>query len=195
YLCLGCLEQGGRAPGRREAPPGAPPPRPLLLRLFRGVSGLSGVGRVERIDTRLAIASPVNAQDHAPLALQTDRGIDRDPVQPGEEQRVTLEAVERLIRVEESLLHNVLSVLRVVEQPVHCVVQAVLVTAHQDAEGGRVAFQTRGNQALVVGAHSYLIHFDGEERREFPKHPSATRSRAQSQGSCWLAFRTTLLSR
>src|SRR5207237_1248943 len=108
--------------------------------LFQRMPWTGGVGRIVRVNAGLAIAGAVDAEHHASLALQTDRRVDSDPVQPGEEQRVTLETVQRLIRVEEGLLNDVLGVLGIIEKPVHGIVQAILITSNEDTEGGGITF-------------------------------------------------------
>src|SRR5262249_47373829 len=76
-----------------------------------------------------------------------------DPVQPGKEQRVALEAVQRLVGVQEGILDHVQSVVGIFYQAINRIVQPILVAPHQLAERRTVAVETPGNQALVVGVH------------------------------------------
>ena len=108
----------------------------------------------------LAVAADFHADHHAPLALEADGRVHRYAVQPGEEQRVTLETVEGLVRVEESLLNHVLGILSVINEAVNTIVQSLLITADQLPKGGRVALQTISDEALVVGAHGSLPLLD-----------------------------------
>src|SRR6185437_1321499 len=82
--------------------------------------------------------------------------VDGNAIQPGKEQRVALEPLQRLVGVEEGLLNNILGILGVDHQSVNGIVEAVLVVAHQYPEGRRVALQTLSDKALVVGTHVTL---------------------------------------
>ena len=75
------------------------------------------------------------------FALQADRRIDGDAVQPGEKQRVTLEPLQRLVGIQEGILHHVLGVFGVVDQPIDRMEQTILIAADQLPEGGRIAAQ------------------------------------------------------
>src|SRR5262249_5758670 len=90
------------------------------------------------------------------LALQADGRVDGDAVQPGEELCVTLEGAQGLVGAEKGVLHNVLSVFRVVHESQDRVVQPVLVATHKLAKGCRSPVQTVSDEPRIVGVHGSL---------------------------------------
>ena len=61
--------------------------------------------------------------------------------------------------------------LGILDQPIHGVVQPILIPPHQFAEGGRVPIQTPSNQALVVGAHDRRSLIGRGQGREGSRKP------------------------
>ena len=82
------------------------------IRLQR-VRRAAGLRRVERVDRLAVVPTGVDADRGSLLPLQADRRVDGDAVNPREKQRVSLETGQRLVGVQERLLHHVLGVVGV----------------------------------------------------------------------------------
>ena len=72
----------------------------------------------------LAIAAGVDANHRPLLPFQADGRVDGDAVQPGEKQRIALEAVQRLIGAQERFLNDVIRIFGIAHEPKDRVVQA-----------------------------------------------------------------------
>src|SRR5438067_1172787 len=126
------------------------------------------LGGIERFRARDRAAAGVDTQGQPLLPLQADGGVDGDAVQPGEQLRLALEAVQRLIGVEEGLLDDILGVVGVVDQSIDRVIKAVLVAPDQLAKSCRSPLQTLSDKPLVVGAHGSLAQLDDAGESKVP---------------------------
>ena len=113
----------------RRKPAQSAADRMLSFSLFEGMARPVALRRIRRLNTTLTAKRCVNTQrrlSFSPLAYGCVHGY---PVQPGEEERVPLKAIECLIRVQKRFLHDIASIFGVIHQPGHSPVQPVLVTA------------------------------------------------------------------
>src|SRR5690242_12001886 len=95
---------------------------PSLLGLLQSMPWPAFVGGIERLKRILAVAPHLHAHSGSLLPFEADGRVDGDAIQPGEKQRVAFETVERLIRIEEGLLHHVLGVLSVLDEAKNAIV-------------------------------------------------------------------------
>ncbi len=143
---------------------------PFLLDPFQAASWVRRLGRIGRVKSVLASTAGVNAENQTLLALETDRRVNGNAVQPRKKQRVAFEAVQRQVSIQEGVLNDVVGVFRVAHQPENRVVSAVLIAANQLAEGRRIAFEACCYQPVVVGIHKLVtVLWTPRARREFPK--------------------------
>jgi hypothetical protein len=88
---------------------------------------------------RLRAAALVQGRAALAGAQRVERGVDRDPVQPGEEVGAAVERAQPAVRAHEGLLGDVVRVAVVAEDVERCRVHASLMAPHQAAEGVAVA--------------------------------------------------------
>jgi hypothetical protein len=143
----------------------------------------------------------INTDRGTLFAFQTDRRIDGNPVNPGEKQRVALEAGQGLVGIQKRFLHNVLRVFGITDHPKHSVEQAVLIAAHQLPKGRASALQTFSNEAAVVGTHSFVssigrgeqMNGSRKKRDQFSRNPcqyvndAKRKGQSQSEGDSFAA--------
>jgi hypothetical protein len=92
--------------------------------------------------------------DYRPLLpLQTDRGVERNPVQPRKKLRVSLKRVQRLIRAQERVLNDISGIVGAVNQSQRGIVKPCLVSGYQLAEGVPLAAQTVRDEPAIVVVH------------------------------------------
>jgi hypothetical protein len=143
---------------------------PFLFDPFQAASWIRRLGRIGRVKSVFAPTPGVNAKNKALLALEADRRVNGNAVQPRKKQRVALEAVQRQVSIQKGVLNDIVGVFRVADQPENRVVSAVLIAAHQLAKGRRIAFEACGYQPVVVGIHKLVtVLWTPRARREFPK--------------------------
>jgi len=142
---------------------------PFLLGFFQGVFRPAQLGSVDRLAARLPCPTGSQRIDGPLLPLQTDGRIESDPVQPGEKLGVALEAAQRLVRVKESVLHHVLGVFRVINQPVDGIKETVLIATNQFTEGCRSPLQTLSDKPMIVRVHGFLFWLDALSSSMVPK--------------------------
>ena len=122
-----------------------------------------------RLNGRFTIASRVDTEQHALLAFQGDGRVNGDPVQPGEEQRVSLEAIQVLVGVQKSILDHVKGIFGVFNDSVHRMVKTILIPLHQHAKRGGATLQALHDKAVIVAAHGTLHLLDAFRGKKFRK--------------------------
>src|SRR5262249_40642557 len=89
-------------------------------------------------------------------ALVVHTEVDGDPVHPGVESRVALEAVEVLVGRREGFLHDVQSILPIAEHAERQRGDLALVALHQLTEGLRIARPRSLDELPVARSHALL---------------------------------------
>jgi hypothetical protein len=108
----------------------------------------------------LQIHLGMDADDRALFAFQGDGGIDRNPVQPGKKLGITLESVQRLIRIEKGVLDHVLGVFRIIHQSENGIKKPILVAADQLSKGRCPACQAIRNEPVIISVHRVPAIYD-----------------------------------
>ena len=133
------------------------------VRLRAGIDGLFELF-LERDDGRTA-----GAPTGEPVGL-----VDTDPVEPGEELALALEAVDGPPRAQERLLGDLVGLVRTVDEASDDGVQAIGVTPDEFLERHAVALLSAGDERLIVGC--VLPHAAQLVRRIVRTWPSDPRS-------------------
>ena len=104
------------------------------------------------------VLEPQRNQLEPPPADLVDGSVLRDPEQPGRELVLRIVPVQHLIHLDEHLLGQVVSVVRIAQQPEQVVDQPALVALDQVAESLPVAFENRRHQVFVGRLHGTPCH-------------------------------------
>jgi len=135
---------------------------------FAKLAGFGGRLRAQaRVSARacLALDGREVHRDRLPTARARKRGIHRDPVQPGEERSVASVAVEVAPSLDESILHRLLDIPRVIEYPEQHEAKTLRVPLHDPGEGVEVALPCTSNELGVsglAGRHLGIVRFRNE---------------------------------
>jgi len=94
-----------------------------------------------------------------PLVVDTE--VERDPIQPGVQGGVALEAVEALVRFGERVLDDVQRVLTIAEHACCESRHFALIPFHQHAERLSVTLSSPLDELAVIGRHRVLVGLTG----------------------------------
>ena len=167
FLAVDVFEHQNRPVFRRQAIQGALNSA-FKLRLFQSMFRPAELGRIQRLAGAVFGPPAPEGIDDPLLSFQADGRIDSDAVQPGEKLGVALEAAQRLVRVKESVLHHVLGVFRVINQPVDGIKETVLIATNQFTEGCRSPLQTVSDESMIVRVHGFLPLLDASGGTKVP---------------------------
>jgi hypothetical protein len=143
----------------------------------RGESGENACPKLAGFGCRLRAEAGVSARaclaldrrevdrDWLSAAGARKRRIHPDPVQPGEERGVAPVAVEVAPGLDESILHRLLDIPRVVEYSQQHEAKTLLVPLHDPGEGVEVTLPRKSNElgvALLAGRHLGIVRSRNE---------------------------------